>query len=511
MSDTPENSHPDLQSTGVAETDLGDGSMLVGHVQGEKVLIARVGTEVLAIDAACTHYGGPLAEGLLVADTVRCPWHHACFSLRTGQALAPPALAAVSCWRVERVRGRIFVREKAAAPASVAGRRSRGASTEHIVIIGGGAAGFAAAEMLRREAYDGRISLVSDDDAAPYDRPNLSKDYLAGTASEEWIPLRPDGFYADNGIDLRLGATAIGIDAAAGRVRLAGGEALEYTRLLLATGAEPVRLTIPGAHLPHVLTLRSLRDCRAVIERAQRGARAVIIGASFIGLEAAAALRKRGVEVHVVAPEQQPMERVLGPQLGGFLRTLHESHGVRFHLGRRPAGIDLEGVGLDDGTRLPADLVLVGIGVRPRLELAQGAGLAVERGVLVNEYLETSARGIFAAGDIARWPDPGSGERLRVEHWVVAERQGQTAALNMLGRATRFTAPPFFWTQQYDISVNYVGHAAEWGSIEMSGNLESRDAALRFRKDGRTLAVATVFRDLESLRAERAMEEGRPP
>lgn len=512
MSDTAKIAGPDLEATGIAENDLADGGMLVGHVHDENVLVARVGADVLAIGATCTHYGGPLGEGLLVGETVRCPWHHACFSLRTGEALAAPALAPVPCWRVRRDEGRIFVSERLEATASVPrARRSRRPASGRTVIIGGGAAGFAAAQRMRLEGYDGEISLISDDDAAPYDRPNLSKDYLAGTAPEEWIPLRPESFYADNDIDLRLRTTAVGIDPAARRIMLGAGEPLEYARLLLATGGEPVRLTIRGSDLPHVLTLRSLRDCRSVIGCAKRESRVVIIGASFIGLEAAAALRQRQVEVHVVAPEQHPMESALGPQLGGFLRSLHESRGVVFHLGRRPAAIDPEGVVLDDGVRLPADFVLVGIGVRPRLELAQQAGLALERGVLVNEYLETSVPGIFAAGDIARWPDRYTGERLRIEHWVVAERQGQTAAMNMLGRLTPFNAPPFFWTQHYDVSVSYVGHATDWDSIEVSGSLDSRDAALRFRKSGRTLAVATVFRDLESLRAERAMEEGRSP
>ncbi|HEY6824584.1 MAG TPA: FAD-dependent oxidoreductase [Steroidobacteraceae bacterium] len=512
MADTPQAAGPDLQ-LGIPEQDLLDGSMLVGHVAQHAVLIARRGAELFAIDATCTHYGGPLGEGLLVAETVRCPWHHARFSLRSGEALAAPALAPVHCWRIERENGVVRVRErvdvKAQRPAPPP--RAVRESAERIVILGGGAAGFAAAEMLRREGFGGELTVISADESAPYDRPNLSKDYLAGTAPEEWIPLRPPEFYAHNNIDLRLGTEATAIETEARRVRLAGGEALPYTKLLLATGAEPVRLEVPGGNLPHVRTLRSLADCRAIIERTKPASRVVIVGASFIGLEAAASLRQRRAEVHVVAPEPRPMERVLGAALGEFIRSLHESHGVVFHLERTVAAVEAQHVQLSDGTRLAADLVVVGIGVRPRTALAEKAGLAIDRGVLVNEYLETSAAGVFAAGDIARWPDPHSGERLRIEHWVVAERQGQSAARNMLGRHEPFAKVPFFWTQQYDVSVDYVGHASAWDSIEQDGDPRARDVACRFRRDGRTLAVATIFRGRESLQAEVAMEEGGSP
>lgn len=502
MTETSQPRGPDLRD-GVPETALADGTMLTGHVGQDAVLIARRGNELFAIGATCTHYGGPLGEGLMVGDTVRCPWHHACFSLRTGEALAAPAFTPVHCWQTERKDGRIFVRERM---PEAARSGARPAPSERIVIIGGGAAGFAATEMLHREGFGGAVTLISADDSIPYDRPNLSKDYLAGTAPEDWIPLRPRRFYEESGIDLRLGTEAAAIDVAQRKVKLTSGGAVAYTKLLLATGAEPIRLRCPGADLPHVQMLRSLADCRAIISRAKPGSRVVVVGASFIGLEAAAALRQRKVEIHVVAPEARPMERVLGPAMGDFIRSLHESHGVVFHRGGTVATIEERRVELADGTWIDADLVLVGIGVRPRLTLAEKAGLATEHGVLVNEYLETSASGVFAAGDIARWPDPHGGERLRIEHWVVAERQGQTAARNMLGYRERFAAVPFFWTQQYDVSIDYVGHAAEWDGIEQQGDPASRDVLLRFRKSGRTLAVSTIFQGRDSLEAELAME-----
>jgi NADPH-dependent 2,4-dienoyl-CoA reductase/sulfur reductase-like enzyme/nitrite reductase/ring-hydroxylating ferredoxin subunit len=503
---------PDL-TNGIPEGDLADGAMLVGQVGDEAVLLARRGQEIFAIGATCTHYGGPLGEGLIVEDTVRCPWHHACFSLRTGEALAAPALNATSCWRVERRDDGIFVRDK----ISEAGRRMAAKPRPttgppgRVLIIGGGAAGYAAAEMLRREGYGGGVTIVSDDTAAPYDRPNLSKDYLAGTAPEEWIPLRPPEFYVENAIELRLGTSAMAIEVAGRRVMLGGGEEIGFDKLLLATGAEPIRLQVPGVDLPHVRTLRSLADSRDLIARAHKGSRAVVVGASFIGLETAAALRHREVEVHVIAPEARPMERVLGPELGDFVRQLHESHGVVFHLGHTVAAIEAERVRLDHGATIDADFVVVGIGVRPRIHLAQQAGLAIDRGVLVDQYLETSAPGIFAAGDIARWPDAYSREPLRIEHWVVAERQGQTAARNMLGRRERYVAVPFFWTQQHDVSIDYIGYAAAWEEIVKSGDANAHDLALRFRQAGRTLAVATIFRGRESLLAEVAMERGQSP
>jgi apoptosis-inducing factor 3 len=493
---------PDL-AQGIDAGDLADGRVLLGHVEGEAVLLAREGDEVFAVGASCTHYGGPLAEGVVSGGAVRCPLHHACFSLRTGEALHAPALDPIPCWKVERRGERLVVLGKAPAADRA---RTPAKSPPSIVIVGGGAAGLAAAEMLRREGYSGPVTMISADDAPPVDRPNLSKDYLAGQAPEEWLPVRPAQFYSDQRIELVLGKRATRIDVAGHRLELEGGGSHAYGALLLATGAEPVKLAIPGGDLPHVHSLRTLADCRAIIARAGSAKRAVVVGASFIGLEVAASLRERGLEVHVVAPEARPFERVLGPQLGDFVRGMHEAHGVIFHLGRRPASIDATSVVLDDKTALPADLVVAGIGVKPATALAEAAGLTVDHGVVVDAHLRTSAPDVFAAGDIARWPDPRTGAHIRVEHWVVAERHGQIAARNMLGKSERCAIVPFFWSRHYDVSIAYVGHAHHWDAIEVDGDLARRDFRARYKHGGRTLAVATVGRDLESLRAELEFE-----
>ncbi len=493
---------PDL-AQGVALSDF-TGETLLGHVGDQDVLLVRSGPEIFAIDAHCSHYHGPLAEGLVVGDSIRCPWHHACFDLRSGEATRAPALTALAVWQVEHEGDRIVVRQKRA-QSKPRGKGSVDAPGK-IVIVGGGAAGFAAADMLRRQEFRGSIVMLSNDAAPPVDRPNLSKDYLAGSAPDDWLPLRPDSFYAEASIDLQLKSNVTSIDTKARNLIIAGGGTVPYDRLLLATGAEPVRLPIPGADQQHVHVLRSLADCRAIIASARDARRAIVIGASFIGLEAAAALRARDIEVHVVAPEQRPMERVLGPDMGDFVRALHEEHGVIFHLGDTVAAIDGKRATLKSGGVLEADVVVVGVGVRPRLGLAEQAGLKVDRGVAVNAFLETSVAGIYAVGDIARWPDPYSQENIRVEHWVVAQRQGQTAARNMLGQQKVFDAVPFFWSQHYDVPINYVGHAEKWDEIAIEGKIAGRDCLLKYKSKGRVLAVASIYRDPASLQAELAME-----
>jgi NADPH-dependent 2,4-dienoyl-CoA reductase/sulfur reductase-like enzyme/nitrite reductase/ring-hydroxylating ferredoxin subunit len=491
---------PDLRH-GVPLSSIADGAMMRGHAYGEPVLLARRGAEIFAVGAVCTHYGAPLEQALLVDDTIRCHWHHACFSLRTGEALRAPALNPLPCWRVEQRDGVVYVREKV---SSVTRSTAVSSAPDSIVIVGGGAAANAAAEMLRREGYAGRLTMLSADESIPCDRPNLSKGFLAGSAPEQSNPLRSQAYYREHDIDLKLEARVDSIDTANRHVQLMDGTRYAYDALLLATGAEPIRLEVPGGNLPHVHYLRTLADARALVAKALTSRRAVVIGASFIGLEVAASLRARNIDVHVVGREACPMEKILGAEVGKFIRNLHEAHGVTFHLGMTVGSIDEQAVTLQNGERIAADFIVVGIGVRPMTALAEQAGLAIDRGITVDQYLQTSAPGVFAAGDIARWPDRLTGERIRVEHWVVAERQGQTAARNMLGRRERFDAVPFFWTEQYDFGLAYVGHAQRWDQAELDGHLtaDKRDCTITYWRGGKKLAVAVVHRDLEGVRAE---------
>jgi apoptosis-inducing factor 3 len=449
----------------------------VTEIDGEKALIVRRGDETFTIGATCTHYGAPLEEGIIVGDTIRCPWHHACFDLRTGEAVRAPALAPIKIFGVRSQSDRFESGGSAAA-------------LRNIAIIGTGAAGTAAADMLRRRGFAGAIAMFGTE--APVDRPNLSKDYLAGHASEEWLPLPlPDDVE-------RIEKRVTALDAKTKTLTLDDGSTRAFDAILIATGAEPVRLPIPGADSPRVHYLRTLADSRAIIALAEKGRRAAIVGAGFIGLEVAAALRGREVDVDVYAPEEIPLSRVMGDEVGTFIRRLHESHGVRFHLGQPVRSID----------DLQADFVVIGGGVRPNVQLAEAAGLKVDNGIVVDERLETSAKGIYAAGDVARYPDRFSGRSIRVEHWAVAENLGQTAARNILGAREPHAVPPFFWSAHYDVTIAYVGNAVGWDAAEVHGSLDERRAMIAYRTGGRVAAVAAIGMDKECLLAEAAMERG---
>ncbi|APR78417.1 Ferredoxin reductase [Minicystis rosea] len=490
---------PDLE-VGIDIQQLREGEPLLGHAGGEGVVLVKRGETCFAVGATCPHYSGPLGEGLVVGDTIRCPWHHARFDLASGASLGGPALNAIPCFDVAREGPLVRVLGKrAAAPAK---RPPRAPAS--VVILGSGAAGTVVAETLRAEGYEGPITLVGEE-GIPIDRPNLSKDYLAGTAPEEWMPIRDEQALRSKGIDL-VGARATRIDPESKRVALEGKDDLAYGTLVLATGASPIRLSIPGADLPHVHMVRTLADSRGIIAALGTAKRAVVIGGGFIGLEVAGSLRARGLEVTVLLRETVPLARVLGDELGKLVESIHVEHGVTF-VRDTPAVIDATGVTLTGGQRLEADLVIMGVGVRPRVELAQAAGIRVDNGIVVDDRLRTSAPDVLAVGDVARFPWGPEGTLVRVEHLVHAERMGFVAARNALGYDEAFRFAPFFWSQHYDVPINYAGTGA-WDEVEIIGDPAKRDVLAVYRSRGRAVALASIYRDLESLRFEDLLERG---
>ena len=494
---------PDFKS-GISVQSLKSGDKLLGHADGAPVLLIHEGDRFYAIGAKCTHYGANLDDGLLTDGSIRCPWHHACFDIRTGEASKAPALNPLPAWKTEVRDGKVFVGAKRDEVAP----QPKGSEQDHFVIVGSGAAGYAAAERLRNLGFVGQLTMISEDADAPYDRPNLSKDYLAGTAPEEWMSLRGDDFYKDKKIQLRLNSKVTKLDAAKKELTLSSGAAVAYDKCLIATGGAPVKPPIPGIELSHVHFLRSFADCRSLIADITGKKKIVVVGAGFIGLEAAAALKTRGLDVTVIAPNEFPLEHAVGREVGAFLKSLHEKNGVHFALQRSVEKIEKTGVILNDKSIKPADVVLIAVGIKPSADWATGAGLQSENGILVNPYLETSVKDVFAAGDVARWPSSFSAKPVRIEHWVVAQRQGQRAAENMLGLRRKYDDVPFFWSQQFDAVINYVGYAEPGSASKVHGSLADRDCAVVYSKDGRINAILTMGRDLQNLKFEKAFESG---
>jgi 3-phenylpropionate/trans-cinnamate dioxygenase ferredoxin reductase subunit len=351
--------------------------------------------------------------------------------------------------------------------------------TDTFIVAGGGLAGAKAVETLREEGFEGRLVLVGDEPDRPYERPPLSKDYLRGDAERETIYVHPEEFYADHGVELRLGRRAAELDLGQRELILDDGEWLGYDRLLLATGAEPRRLAIPGAELDGILYLRDVADCDALRERFDRGGTVVVVGSGWIGCEIAASARTRGLEVTVISPDAVPLERVLGRELGAVYRDVHIDRGVQMRLGTgveafEGAGV-VERVRTSDGGAIDCDFVVVGIGVMPRTELAKRAGIAVGDGIHVDEHLETGARGVFAAGDVARAKHPFYNESIRIEHWANALEQGPAAARNMLGRDLPYDRLPYFFSDQYDVGMEYTGFAPRWDRVIVRGELATRE------------------------------------
>ena len=498
-------------------SDLRDGEMKEVSVGETRILLARVGDRFHAVSATCPHYGGPLVEGALCGTRIVCPWHHAVFNVLNGDMEEPPALDALVSYGVRVENEEIFV----SVPEVIEERRTPAMAdcdltvdSRQFVIIGAGAAGYTAAQTLREAGFRGSIVMITREEQAPYDRPNLSKDYLQGHAEAEWMPLRPEEFFTEHNIKLVYDREVTRVEPASKTISFQGGETMDYDALLVATGGAPVRLNIPGSDLKNICLLRSFSDADSIIETAKRSRRAVVIGASFIGMEAAASLRERGLEVTVVAPSHEPFEATLGAEIGAVFRRVHEKNGVRFKLSCKASRFEgnhnVEGVTLDSGESIETDMVVVGVGARPVTHFLEGVELDQAGGVVVNSRL-CAADGIYAAGDIASFPETRTGERMRIEHWRTAQQQGRVAARNMLGHNVPFAGVPFFWTRQFDTGLLYVGRASSWDEIVYHGDVSSHDFLAFYVKNERVLAVAGMNRDGEMAAAEELMRLDRLP
>ncbi len=447
---------------------LKDGLAISVTVDETDIFLVRLGESVYAIEGECTHYGAPLCDGLLKGKEVICPWHNARFDITTGRLKAAPALDDLRRFPLKVEDGEIYLGPPES-PSLYKPVIFPGSDSPTFVIVGAGAAGNAAAETLRREGFSGRILLITAENRMPYDRPTLSKGFLSGEALPEWLPLRSEGFYEELSIELLTGRRVERLRLDERRIIFSGGEEMGFDKALLATGGIPRRIPIPGGNLQNVFVLRSMADAEAIREAAEKAERAIVLGASFMGMEVAASFRERGLKVELVAPEEIPMRRVFGDHIGRWFQRMHEKQGVQFHLGVTPGKIEKMTRGLyvhlSDGSILEADLVVAGLGVDLAVGYLEDTDLFHNGSILVDGHLQTKIRGIFAAGDIAAFPDHRTGRIQRIEHWVVAETQGQHAARAMLGSEAHYDEIPFFWTRQYSQSIKYIGYAESFDRI----------------------------------------------
>jgi NADPH-dependent 2,4-dienoyl-CoA reductase/sulfur reductase-like enzyme/nitrite reductase/ring-hydroxylating ferredoxin subunit len=513
---------PEKEFDVLSADDLKDAEMKQVSAGETPALLAKVNGKIFALGAYCTHYGAPLVEGALNGERIICPLHHACFNIATGDLLEPPAMDALPRYEVRVADGRILIKvpgEPSDRRTPEMCKRDNTADTRTFVILGGGAAGYAAAQTLREDGFKGRISMITREDRLPYDRPNLSKDYLHGHAQPEWMPLRGDEFYDEYDIETMRGRDVISVDLSSKKIAFRDGESITYDKLLVATGGIARQLEIPGVEWPNVKTLRSFDDADSIIQLAREAqekgsTRATVIGASFIGMEAAYSLTERGFAVTVIAPEAVPFERILGPEIGAMFQQLHEKHGVRFKLGANVVqflGKDrAQAILLSSGERIDADLIVTGVGVKPATDFLRGIRTHKDGSVITNEYLQFG-EDVYAAGDIARFPDQRTGEYTRIEHWRTAEQQGRVAAHNMAGKQIVYDSVPFFWTEQYGVSLRYVGHVQQWDEVIIEGNVAEHNFIACYVKNGRILAAAGCGRDRDLAAIEALMRDNRMP
>ena len=477
--------------------DLKKGEMRQVSVEDHEILLVRVEDEFFATAAHCTHYGAPLEKGILNGEKVICPWHNACFNIKNGKLEEPPALDALPHFSV-RVEGEdLIVQLPEEIPAQCTPEMVKHNSQKDnrtFVILGAGAAGSAAAETLRQAGFQGRVVMLTREDILPVDRTALSKKYLQNDSEKDSLILRSSEFYSEWDIEVHTHKSVTKVEAAKKTITFEDNTTLEYDALLVATGGRANKLKVPGADLDNIFTLRQPEDADKIIAAAKNAKTAVVVGSSFIGMEAASSLTQRGIKVTVVAPGTVPFEKILGKDIGTMFQKLHEANGVTFQMGTKV--LQFEGNGkvevavLENGESLNADLVVVGIGVEPVTEFLQGVELnEKDKSVNVDEYLQ-AADNLYVAGDIARFPDAATGELTRIEHWRLAQQHGRIAARNMIGEKVKFASVPFFWSGQFDVKLRYAGHAENWDDIIIQGNLDEQEFLAFYVKDNQILAVA---------------------
>ena len=497
--------------------DIREGEMKSFKVGEDKILISKINGKFYAVGAVCPHYGADLADGVLSGDRVVCPWHHAAYNAKTGDLEEPPSLDGLPKYdlKVDGENLLLLLPEKIQAsrvPDMSGFDPQRDKRT--FVIVGGGAAGNAAAQALREDEFKGRVVLITRENHRPYDRPQLSKGYLEGKADEEEVILRSEDFYKKYDIEVMFGTEVTAVDFAAKTVALASGDMLKYDSLLLATGAVPISLNAAGADLPNVFTLRSFDDSTAIVKAAEKASKVVIVGASFIGIETAYSLSQRNLSVTVVTSGAAPFDKVFGEEVGGMFQKMHEDNGVKFKFHAKVARIEgnkkVEAVVLESGESISADLVVVGIGVKPATEFLLPMDLLPDGSVKVDEYFR-AREDVYAAGDIATFPEHYTGEELRIEHWRTAQQQGRIAAHNMAGKKVPYRSIPFFWSTQGDLYFRYVGHATTWDDILINGDVPSREFIAFYIRNGRVVAAAGNDHEKEMAAIEELMRLGKMP
>jgi NADPH-dependent 2,4-dienoyl-CoA reductase/sulfur reductase-like enzyme/nitrite reductase/ring-hydroxylating ferredoxin subunit len=465
------------------------------EVAGEKVLLVRRGDEVTAIAAMCPHAGAPLAEGVLHGNSVICPWHKAAFEAGSGKCLEPPAVDDLPSYKLDIIDGDIFLAEEQPELPP----HARAPDDRCFAIIGAGGAGFSAAQELRRQDFAGQILLFDATGALPYDRTIQSKYVLSGAEPGEKTPLQDESFYDEAKIQ-RVTGTVDSLDALKKTILLSDGKTFSYSAALTATGGAVQKLPFPGAGLAGVFTLRSQDDAANIVAAAKHAKHAVIIGSGFIGMEAAAGLRERGLHVTVVGEDSAPFEKQLGAEIGRVYQRIHEERGVVFRLGAKIEALEGEtavtGVRLAGGDIIGADLVVAGLGVKPATHFLTGVELDEDGGLIVDAHLK-SADGLYAAGDVAVFPQRGDGKHIRVEHWRVAEQHGRVAARAMLGQDVIYDAVPVFWTIQYMKRLDYIGHGSAEQDLVIRGELRDQKFIAYFLKDGIVKAAAGMNRDAD--------------